>query len=88
MKVGDLVRSAYQTGIFKVIKTTIVITLNSKEQPVRTVTYYAASETNSRSFRFTPRDLFKTVFPVHKNPNSNQISMWDEFNIGLKDYDY
>lgn len=80
MKVGDLVKSAYQPGIFKVIKTTIVTTLNSADKPIYTVTYYASSETTARSFRFTPRDIYKTVFPVQKNPDLNQISMWEEYN--------
>lgn len=80
MKVGDHVKSAYQPGEFKVIKTTIVTTLNSANKPIYTVTYYAASETNNRSFRFTPRDIYKTVFPVQKYPDQEQISMWESYN--------
>ena len=57
MKVGDHVKSAYQPGEFKVIKTTIVTTLSSANKPI-----------------------YKTVFPVQKYPDQEQISMWESYN--------
>ena len=78
MKVGDKVRHIKRDGTYIVYKTVIVTTLDPWGEAQFNVTYYAKHEYRDElAFTFNSFDIRKKVFPIPKEPNPAQLSMWD-----------